>query len=155
MSAAAGRPPAPTGYLDGLQSALAAQHAALYVVGALGAQTSASATPDLFDLLVATYEEHRTRRDELGALVQAQGAEPVAAQTAYALPADLTTPEAVTRAGLEVQRACSAAWAYLVGTSPRPERDYALQALKMTAVRELAFRGTPEMFPGTDEYADR
>lgn len=147
--------PAATGYLDGLQSALAAQHAALYVVGALGAQTSASASPDLFALLTATYEEHRTRRDELSALVRAEGGEPVAAATAYDLPPDLATPVAVTAAGLEVQRSCTAAWAYLVGTSPRAERDYALQALKMTAVRELAFRGTPEMFPGTDEYADR
>lgn len=142
-------------YLDGLQSALAAQHAALYVVGALGAQTSASATPDLFALLEATYGEHRARRDELSARIRAEGAEPVAAETAYVLPADLGTPQAVTAAGLAVERACTDAWAYLVGSSPRAERGYALEGLKLTAVRELAFRGTPEMFPGTDEYADR
>ena len=142
-------------YLDGLQSALAAQHAALYVSGALGAQTSASATPELFALLQATYEQHRASRDELSALIRAEGAEPVAAEAAYALPDDLGTPTAVSAAGLAVERACSTAWAYLVGTSPQADRGYALEGLKMTAVRELAFRGTPEMFPGTDEYADR
>ncbi len=34
--------------VDALQTALAAQHAALYVYGALGARTSQSATPVLF-----------------------------------------------------------------------------------------------------------
>ena len=32
---------------------------------------------------------------------------------------------------------------------------WAIAALNDAAVRELAFRGTPEMFPGADEYADR
>jgi hypothetical protein len=34
-------------------------------------------------------------------------------------------------------------------------RRWAVQALNEAAVRELAFPGTPEMFPGAGEYADR
>ena len=41
-------------------------------------------------------------------------------------------------------------------TTPRNNRRrWAIEALNETAVRELVLRGTPETFPGADEYADR
>ena len=45
--------------VDALQRALAAEHAATYVYGAIGAATSVSATPDLFAAVSAAYAEHR------------------------------------------------------------------------------------------------
>ncbi len=71
---------------EALQTALAAEHAALHVYGALGASTSASASPGLFAELTASYAEHRARRDLLTARVLDQGGEPVAAEAAYELP---------------------------------------------------------------------
>lgn len=142
-------------YLEALQATLAAEHAAVYVLGALGAQTSQSADPALYADLSAAYTDHRARRDHLVRALLDEGAEPVAAEPAYDLPADLSTPEAVMRRALRLEKDSAATYAYLVASSPQAVRRYAVNALVMTAVRELAFRGTPEIFPGSDEYADR
>lgn len=142
-------------YEDALQTVLAGEHAAVYVYGALGAQTSQSAAPDLYATLTEGYEAHRARRDQLTAMVRDLGAEPVAAEPAYELPADLGTTDAVTRAALGIERACAGTYGFLVASSPSAERRFAVDLLIQTAVRELAFRGTPETFPGSDEHADR
>ena len=142
-------------FVEALQTALAAEHAAVYVVAALGAQTSQSGTPRLFADLSAAYADHRARRDQLVAMVRDEGAEPVAAEPAYELPVALGSVDVVTRRALQVERACAETYAYLVANSSGPRRRWAIEVLTKTAVRELAFRGTPEMFPGSDEYADR
>ena len=134
--------------LEGLQVALAAEHAALYVCGALGARTSASATPGLYAEISTSYDIHRARRDHLTTLARDHGGEPVAAEAAYELPAPLDTPDAITRAALEVERRCEATYAWLVGQTTGPDRRFAVSALTNTAVRALAFRGSPEIFPG-------
>ncbi|HEY0951235.1 DUF4439 domain-containing protein [Nocardioides sp.] len=140
--------------LDALQAALAAEHAAVYVYGALGGRTSQSATPELFAAVSRAYEAHRARRDELTAAVLDLEAEPVAAEPAYELPA-LETPRQVERAALAVERACASTYAFVVENSTAGRRRSAIGALNEAAVRELVFRGTPEMFPGADEHADR
>jgi hypothetical protein len=137
--------------LDALQTSLAAEHAALHVYGALGAKTSASATPGLYAELVATYRSHRDVRDELTAAVLEAGGQPVAAEAAYELPAPLDTPEAVTRAALEVERRCEATYAWTVEQTSGAGRRLAVSALTRTAVRALAFRGSPEIFPGLQQ----
>ncbi len=142
-------------YVDALRTTLAGEHAALYVYGALGAQTSQSGAPTLFAALTDAYEVHRARRDRLVAILTDLGAAPVAAEPAYDLPADLGSADAVTDRALELERSCAATYAYLVANSPTEERRFAVNLLIQTAVRELAFRGTPETFPGKDEYADR
>lgn len=138
-----------------LQRALAAEHAALHVYGALGARTSASASPQLFTLVSAGYAVHRGRRDQLTGRVRDHGAEPVAAEPAYELPTPLDTPAQVTAAALDVERACTATYAWLVGQTSGADRRWAVTALTDTAVRELAYRGSPEIFPGAGEHADR
>ena len=141
--------------VDALQRALAAEHAALHVYGTLGARTSASATPTLFSDVTAGYNAHRARRDQLTARVRDRGAEPVAAEPAYELPAPLDTPAQVTAAALEVERSCTATYAWLVGQTSEADRRWAVTALTEAAVRELTFRGSPEIFPGRGEHADR
>ena len=142
-------------YTDALQAVLAGEHAAIYVYGALGAQTSQSGAPDLYAALGEAYETHRARRDQLTALLRDLGTTPVPAEPAYELPTDLGSIDAVHRHALEVERSCAATYAYLVASSPSAERRFAVHLLVQTAVRELAFRGTPETFPGSDEHADR
>jgi hypothetical protein len=142
-------------YAEALQTTLAGEHAAAYVYSALGAQTSQSAAPTLFAALTDAYAVHRARRDQLIAVLTELGEEPVAAEGAYELPADLSTSDAVTARALELERSCAATYAYLVANSPAAQRRFAVTLLIQTAVRELAFRGTPETFPGSDEYADR
>lgn len=141
--------------LDVLQDVLANEHAAVYVYGVLGARTSESATPDLYTTLRAAYEAHRGRRDELTGQVAAEGATPVASATAYEVPPGLETADGVTKAGLELERACAAVYATAVASTTTEGRAWAVEALNDAAVRELGLRGTPEMFPGAGEYADR
>jgi len=138
-----------------LQRALSAEHAALHVYGVLGARTSASATPDLLAALTGGYSAHRARRDQLAARVRDRGVEPVAADPAYEIPSPLDTSAEVTRAALAVEHSCTATYAWLVGQTSGADRALAVSALTNTAVRELTFRGSPEIFPGAGEHADR
>jgi hypothetical protein len=141
--------------VDALQRALAAEHAATYVYGALGAATSVSATPDLFAGVSAAYADHRGRRDLLTARLRDRGADPVAAEAAYELPARLDSPASVTAAALRVERSCEETYAWVVEQTSGADRKVAVTALTSTAVRALAFRGSPEIFPGIGEHADR
>ena len=140
--------------IEALQLALAAEHAAVYVYGALGGRTSRSATPELAAAISAAYEAHRGRRAQLTTAILDLDTEPVAAEPAYALPR-MGTPDQVSRAALEVERACAQTYVFVVASTVADQRRSAIGALNEAAVRELAFRGTPEIFPGRDEYADR
>jgi hypothetical protein len=140
---------------DALQQVLAGEHAAVYVYGVLGARTSQSAAPVLSANLRAAYDAHRARRDDLTGQVAAEGATPVPAATAYEVPAGLGTVDGVAAAALTLERSCAAGYAAAVANTTGERRAWAVEALNDAAVRELGFRGTPEMFPGAGEYADR
>jgi hypothetical protein len=141
--------------LEALQATLAAEHAAVFVYGALGGRTSRSAAPELFAGVSSAYAAHRSRRDQLTAEIVDGGDSPVAAEAAYELPHPLLTPDQVNRAALDVERACATTYTYLVANTAADRRRWAIEALNEAAVRELTFRGTPETFPGAGEYADR
>jgi len=141
--------------VEALQTALAGEHAAVYVYGVLGARTSASAEPALYADLSAAYAAHRARRDQLRSFLYDAGETPVGSQPAYDLPNPVSTPQQATRAALEVERATATTYAWLVANTAGARRRWAVNALTNTAVRELTFRGSPEIFPGADEYADR
>lgn len=136
--------------LEALQRTLAAEHAAVHLLGLLGAQTSQSAQPERFALVVARHAVHRGRRDQLVEAVRAQGAEPVAAEAAYQLPS-VETPARVARVGVELERDCAAVYAALVGASVDDGRQWALDALVESALAALEWGGTPESFPGAAE----
>ena len=135
-------------YLDALQDALAAEHAALYVVGYLGAQTSASAQPDLHADLTDAFAAHRTARDLLVDQVRAAGGEPVAAAASYELEDVGGDPTRIRRRALALERGCAAAYGYLVANAPSEQRAAAVGALIATALRETTFGGRPRPFPG-------
>ena len=135
--------------VDALQTTLSAEHAAVYVLGVLGAQTSQSASPDLFATLTDTYTVHRGRRDFLVRSVLDLGAEPVAAEVAYDVPPDLGTAQTVSAEALRVERECAATYAFLVGSTTEDLRLWAVRALQAAAVRLLAFGAAPEDLPGS------
>jgi hypothetical protein len=141
--------------VDVLQEALANEHAALYLFGVLGARTSESDAAELYLALREAYDAHRARRDELAGRLAADGATPVAAATAYEVPLGLETTTGVASAALNLERACAEVYAAAVAGTTAERRAWAVGALNDAAVRELGFRGTPEMFPGAGEYADR
>jgi hypothetical protein len=139
--------------VDALQVALAAEHAALYVYGVLGARTSESATPLLFASVSEAYDVHRASRDELTARLLDAGAEPTPAAPAYEVPAAPPTPLGVARAAAELERRCAETYAYVVAKTTGEDRAWALDALTSTAVREVTFGAPPEAFPGAPDLA--
>lgn len=144
--------PTPSGSADptvaALQQTLAAEHAAVFVYGALGAQTSQSRSPALYAAVTAAYTVHRGRRDELTARIRAAGTEPVAAEPGYQLPADLGSPAAVTARGRSLEEGAAATYAYLVASSTGAARAWAIAALVDAAVRGLGFGAAPDRLPG-------
>lgn len=133
---------------DALQTALAAEHAAVFVYGALGGQTSQSANPALYAAVTDAYVTHRGRRDRLIAVLEKAGRDPVAAEPGYDLPADLSSATAVADRALEIERSCAATYAFVVGSTTGPDRRWAVDALLDAALRELTFGGQPEKLPG-------
>jgi hypothetical protein len=137
--------------LQALQHALAGEHAAVYVYGVLGGRLSATEDPDLMSRVVDAYDTHLQRRDHVTALVEAGGAEPVAAEVSYELPNPVFTADQIRAAALVTERRCAGVYAQTVGSTSRSDRQWAVDALVDTAVRELAFGGRPEDFPGVRE----
>lgn len=134
-----------------LQTALAAEHAALYLTGVVGGRVSASADPELWATVRAAYTAHRARRDQLTAMVEEAGADPVPAEVGYALPNPARTPAELRALALDVQQRCAAVYADVVGSTSGPWRRWALTALEDCAVRSLGLGGGPEAFPGAAE----
>jgi hypothetical protein len=140
---------------DALQTTLEAEHAAVYVYGLLGSRTSQAAEAELYVALRAAYEAHRDRRDTLIGEISTLGATPTPAASAYTPPAGLDTTDGRYSAALELEQGCASTYAALVAATTGARRLEAIGFLNDAAVRDLSFRGTPEIFPGADEYADR
>lgn len=132
-----------------LQQCLAAEHAAVYVFAALAAQTSQREQPVLWAALDSGYQQHRSARDALVARVRDAGLAPVAAAPAYALPNAASSPDLVYRAALRIERRITRTYATGVASTGGADRSFAIRTLGASAVRQLAFRGSPEIFPGT------
>jgi hypothetical protein len=135
--------------LEAQQATLAGEHAAIYLFGVFGAQASQSRQPVLYARLLDAFRVHRKRRDQLTVVIAAGGADPVAAEVSYDLPASMGSPAELNDAALQVERRIARTYGQLVESTAGAERRWALVALDDSAVRQLEFRGTPEMFPGT------
>ena len=133
---------------EALQTALAAEHAAVFVYAALGGQTSRSTSPTLYARVTEAYVVHRARRDRLVAMLTQAGAEPVPAEAGYALPADLGTTRAVTARARALEEGAASTYAFLVASTTGDRRAWAVQALLDAAVRVLDFGGRPARLPG-------
>jgi len=140
--------------LEALQSTLAAEHAAVWIFGVLGAQTSQSGQPGLYADLSRSYTMHRSRRDHLTRAIRDLDVEPVASAVAYELPDRPSTVARVTATALELETRCAAVYADLVASTYGADRQWAIAALTDAAIRELGYRGSPESFPGMTELAD-
>jgi hypothetical protein len=141
--------------LEAEQATLAGEHAAVYLFGVLGAQASESRQPSLYARLLDAFHTHRRRRDQLSVTIAAAGADPVPAEVSYDLPAAMDSlseqgAAELNDAALQLERRIARTYGQLVESTAGAERRWALVALDDSAVRQLEFRGTPEMFPGTD-----
>jgi hypothetical protein len=134
--------------VDALQRTLAAEHAAIFVLAALGGRAAVLPPSALRSALDTAYAGHVERRDQLRTMITDAGGEPVAAEPAYRLPTPLTTAAQIEAEGLRVERACATTYAALVAATTGTDRRWAVDALVTTAIGEAALGGQPEALPG-------
>ena len=135
--------------LEALQDTLAAEHAAVSVYAFLSAQASQSRQRSLYDALDRAYRRHRRQRDQLTMMISRHGQVPTPAAVAYELPTLTPSTRELADAALRVEHRICQTYGQLVENTTSAERRWALVALDQAAVRQLEFRGTPEMFPGS------
>lgn len=137
--------------VEALQTALAAEHAALFVYGSLGAQTSESATPHVFAEVVDAYSTHRAWRDLLTTRLREEGVEPVPAAPTYELPDIPANVIGVVTAACDLEARCCETYAYVVASTVGQDRSWAIQALTRAAVRQTALGLPPGSWPGASD----
>ncbi|MEW9547828.1 ferritin-like domain-containing protein [Nonomuraea sp. NPDC050783] len=131
--------------LDKLGKALAAEHAALFAYGLLGARTSGA----LRERMSAAYDAHRARRDQVRAYIMARGGRPVEAEASYALPFFPSDATLAAKLAVHLESGVTAAYLELAAAQDVALRRYAALAMQEAVTRSYAFRPSqPPAFPG-------
>ncbi|MFI6181988.1 MULTISPECIES: ferritin-like domain-containing protein [unclassified Nonomuraea] len=131
--------------IEKLRKALAAEHAAVFAYGLLGARTSGA----LRDLTGAAYDAHRAHRDQLRSLITSRGGRPNESEPSYALPYVPTGGAQAARLAAQVENGITAAYLELAAARDATLRRYAALAMQESATRAYAFQpAPPAAFPG-------
>ena len=140
-----------SGDLDLLQAALAAEHAAIYGYGLLGAHLRGAQQ----QTATALWEAHRSRRDRLAGLVTGLGGTPVAAQPAYRLPVQVTSARTAVQLAASLEQAVLNGYVGLAGATAPALRVLAAQAMQDATIRQVRWSGTATTtaFPGLGQTA--
>ncbi len=137
------KPAGPTA-VSALQGALAAEHAAVYGYGIVGAIV----TGETETLARADWLAHQQARDALEAMLVKLGATPVAASPAYQLPFPVTGEASAVRLAAALEDGVTRAYLGLVAVTDRTLRSYGALAMQPPANRAVAWRGSTVAFPG-------
>ncbi len=131
-----------SGPIEALQVVLAAEHQAVFGYGTVGARLTG--TPRV--QATALWDAHRNRRDQISALITAQGGDPVSPEATYALPAARTP--ALLAAALE--QAILTSYVPLAGVNDTKLRKMAAQGMQEAMTRVVRWSRTPPAtaFPG-------
>jgi uncharacterized protein DUF4439 len=121
-----------------LQEALAAEHAAVWGFGVVGAAVPSDLRPPV-DLARSA---HRDVRDRVTALLADRGAEPVAPLAAYALPFQVRTAADAAALADTLESGVATAWAWVLDQAvERSTRELAVGVLSDSEVRAVLWRG--------------
>lgn len=131
---------------EALTATLAAEHAAVWGYGVVGA-----ALPlDRRDPAAASERAHRDARDALVALLSDRGVEPVGAEAAYALPFPVLSAVDAASLAVTLEDGVAAAWVRVLDAATEPDlRGRAVEALSATEVRAVGWRIRAEQTPVT------
>lgn len=126
--------------LASLQSALGAEHAALWVYGlASGFATE----PRVAAAISAAMQQHRAQRDQAERVLRAAGQQPTLAQPAYSLPHTVTDQASAIRLLIVAEEDCGIGWRSVLESGSDPQlRQSALDGLTSTSVRATRWRLT-------------
>ena len=140
-------PPAPrsaAATTAALQSALAAEHAAVYGYGIVGANLTGSMQAAAMTDWVA----HQVARDTLEAMLRPRGSEPVPAAAAYRLPVTVRTPSQAVSLAVLLEDRVATTYLSLVALSGVSIRQFGALQVRAAALRAAAWRGSTVPFPG-------
>ncbi|MGK4583242.1 ferritin-like domain-containing protein [Kitasatospora sp. HPMI-4] len=143
---ASGSPaPLPSASTTALQSALAAEHAAVYGYGVVGAWLPVG--PQRQDGY-ASYAVHQAERDEWQRLLGSAGATPTAAAPGYRLPFPVTSAATAGQLAAHIETQLTGVYAGLVAATTGPLRQSAATALRDTALRATHWGADLSALPG-------
>ena len=127
-----------------LQDALAAEEAASYGYGVVGAHLTGAALAEA----TADWIAHQRARDALQLSLQARGVQPVPAAVAYQLPHQVQTPAQASSLAVILEDRVASAYLSLVALTDQPLRQLGARGVRAAALRGAAWRGRTVAFPG-------
>ena len=132
-----------------LQSALAAEHAAVYGYGVVGAMLAGPGQADTgLASARADWTAHQVARDTLEAMLTRLGATPVAASPAYELPFAVTGAASAKGLAAALEEGVTRAYLGLVAVNDPALRTFGATAMQASANRATAWSGRTVAFPG-------
>lgn len=127
-----------------LQSALAAEQAASYGYGVVGAHLTGAR----FAAAAADCVAHERARDRLTGMISERGGRPEPAAAAYRLPIAARHPAAALALAALLEREVTAAYLGLVAVDDQALRRFAATSMRDCAVRAARWSGRAQAFPG-------
>jgi Domain of unknown function (DUF4439) len=132
-----------------LRDALAAEHAAVWGYGVVGAALA----PDERQPAADSEAAHRDVRDRLVALLDERKADPVPAQGAYALPFPVLSAVDAAKLAVVLEDGVASAWVHVLGGAvDRDIRQLAVDTLSATEVRAVVWRTLAGSTPVTSAF---
>jgi hypothetical protein len=132
-----------------LREALAAEHAAVWGYGVVGAALEGDARPPA----TAAESTHRDVRDRVTALLDERGADPVPAEGAYRLPFPVLSAVDAAALAVVLEDGVAAAWVRVLDqAADRAVREYAVGCLTDAEARAVSWRAAAGQSPVTTAF---
>jgi hypothetical protein len=132
-----------------LRTALAAEHAAVWGYGVVGAALDPSAQ----GLAAVSETAHSDVRDRVVELLAERGAEPVGAEGGYALPFPVLSGTDASALAVVLEDGVAAAWVRVLDQAvERSTRELAVGALTAAEVRAVGWRAAAGQTPSTRAF---
>jgi len=129
-----------------LQDALAAEQAASYGYGVVGAHLPQGSARQ--GAATADWVAHMRVTDELVAMISSRGGQPAPAAVAYQLPEPVQTATAAVALAVFLEDRVAQAYLGVVALPDSGLRSFGAQQVRAAALRAAAWRGSTQAFPG-------
>ncbi|ORV95897.1 ferritin-like domain-containing protein [Mycobacterium kyorinense] len=138
-----------TAYDDALCAALSTEHAVIYGYGIV----SARCAPDVNDLVSAAMTQHRERRDQVIAMLDARKVTAPVAAAGYQLPMRVDNEVDAARLAARMETDTEVAWRAVVEQAEAPQdREFGVTALIQSAVTAARWNRVVGAWPITTAF---
>jgi Domain of unknown function (DUF4439) len=132
--------------LTALQDALAAEQAASYGYGVVGANLPQGSAEQ--GQATTDWVAHMRARDTLAALITARDGQPAPAAVAYQLPSPVHSAAQARALAVTLEDRVAQAYLGLVALADTALRQFGAVQIRAAALRAESWRGAPVPFPG-------